>query len=94
MNDTIVHEFYIFEDSTNRLFWHEKNPTSNILGVYKFWLQSIDLTPRILFVLPDWQIIIDDVWLEKKFYSEMELSHDVREVKLLYNEYQFVFLFQ
>ena len=63
MNDTIAHEFYIFEDSANRLFWYEKSPTPYIPGEYKFWLQSIDFTPRILFVLPDWQIIIDDVWL-------------------------------
>ena len=88
--EPIQHEFYIVEDSSGELFWYEKDPGPSRTGVYKFWLQSVAYNPRILFVLPDWQLIMDNIWLEKKFYSEIEdLKGKVLE--LVYEAYRFVF---
>lgn len=89
--NTIHQEFHIWEDTAGRLCWDE---TENVNGpgVIKVWLQVVGSTPRIPFVLPDWQLIVDGLWMEKKFYPEVE-DLQGREVELQYNEYRFVFQF-
>jgi hypothetical protein len=91
LREEIIHrEFYIVEDPSGQLFWYEKDPDVSRSGTYKVWIQSIGHTPRILFVLPDWQLIIDDVWMEKKFYSNIE-NLEGKKLELRNKEYKFVF---
>lgn len=87
--EVINHEFYIVEASTGELSWFEKDD-SNKTGTIKVWLQSTDYTPRLLYVLPDWQLIIDNVWMEKKFYSELE-GLEGKTIELRCNNYRFIF---
>jgi hypothetical protein len=89
--NTIHQDFYVVETSNGELIWHEDRP-----GVIKVWLQVANSTIRLPFVLPDWQLIIDNAWMEKEFYQDIE---DLMELKgkvieLRYKEYRFVFQFE
>ncbi len=88
---SIRHEFYIAETSAGQIFWYEHKKDSPFKGgEFQIWLQSVDYEPRILFVMPHWQLIIDGNWMEKKFYSELgDLKG--KKVELQYKEYSFVF---
>src|SRR5688572_13186497 len=87
-HNMIHQEFYIVEASNGELFWHG---TENINrpGVFKFSLQFASSTTRLPFVLPDWQLIIDDVWMEKKFYEDIEdlIELKGKVIELRYKEY-------
>jgi hypothetical protein len=88
--ELIQHEFYIVEDSSKQLFWYEKKTNTTRSGEFKFWLQTVDYEPSIPFIPPEWQLIIDGIWMEKKFYHELEdLKGKVLE--LMYEDYRFVF---
>jgi hypothetical protein len=90
LTEPIQHEFYIVEDAPEQLFWYEKKTDTPRSGVFKFWLQAVDYEPSIPFVLPDWQLIIDGVQMEKGLYHELEdLKGKVLE--LIYEGYRFVF---
>jgi hypothetical protein len=43
-------------------------------------------------VLPDWKLIIDEVWMEKKFYEDIK-DIEGKEVELRYKDHWFVFQF-
>jgi hypothetical protein len=43
MNDIIAHEFYIFEDSANHLFWYEKSQTPISQGFISFGFNLLTL---------------------------------------------------
>ncbi len=85
--------FYILQEhlSGGEIFWNAdgKNPRP---GVIMSWIQLADTNPRIAGVLPDWQLVIDGVEQETKFYPEVEnLSGKV--VELRHNDYRFIFTF-
>ncbi len=89
----IKKEFYIVEKSDGELYWYERVENSPYkTGVLEIWLQSVAYDPRILYVSADWQIIIDDLWMEKKFYSELE-NLQGKKVELRYKNFGFVFNF-
>jgi len=91
-HNTIHQEFYIVEASSGELFWHEIE-NINRPSVIKFWLQALSFTTRLPFVLPDWQLIIDNAWVEKKFYQDIEdlIELKGKVIELRYKEYRFVF---
>lgn len=85
---TIELEFLIIETPSGELRWFEKDVSSP--GVIKIWLQIREGNPLLCFVLPDWQVIIDGIWMEKKFYQDIE-ELEGKEVELRYGKYRFVF---
>jgi hypothetical protein len=89
--ETIYQEFHIVESPSGELFWYE-NMDVNRPGVSKIWLQASE-TPRLPFVLPDWQLIIDNTWMKNKFYEDVQDLIDLRGkvIELRYREYRFVF---
>ena len=86
-------EFYISERLTGELFWYTGERPKSGGGVFKIWVQMADTTPRITPVLPDWQLFIDGVRQESKFYDSLE-DLSGRIVELRYKEYKFVFHFE
>ncbi|HEX5944512.1 MAG TPA: hypothetical protein VFY66_19670 [Anaerolineales bacterium] len=92
-NDEIDYEFvdqeyFIVEAPSSELLWFEKDVHRP--GTIKIWLQVREKKPLLCFVLPDWQLIIDGVWMERKFYQDIE-GLGGKEVELHYKEYRFVF---
>lgn len=85
--------FYILQEkfSGGELFWSvdDTNPRA---GVIVSWVQLADTNPRIAGVLPDWQLVIDEIKQDIKFYPEVENLRG-KLVELRHNEYQFVFHF-
>ena len=88
---TIHQEFYIAQAPIGELFWHEITDVKRP-GVLKIWLKIINKTTKLSFVLPDWQLIINGVEMEKNFYEDIE-DLEGKEVELRYKEYRFVFQF-
>jgi hypothetical protein len=90
--NTLYQEFQVLEDSTGKLFWDETKKI-NSPGVIKVWLQVVGSTLRLPFVLPDWQLIIDGVWMAKRFYQDVEESVKLKGkvVELRFEEYRFIF---
>lgn len=86
----IKQEFYIIETEFYELYWFEEELPPNKGGCVRIWLQAVDFDPNIGFVLPDWQLIINDVWMEKKFYSPLE-NIKGKKVELRHEDYTFVF---
>lgn len=87
-HETINQEYYIVETPTEELIWFEKE--INRPGTVKIWLQIRGNKPLLCFVLPDWQLIINGIWMEKKFYQDLE-DLSGKEVELRYKEHRFVF---
>jgi hypothetical protein len=90
-HETIYEQYSIIESySGEKIFWFENEPCPP--GVIKIWLQLREEGLLLCYVLPDWQLIIDGVWMEKKFYQDIK---DIagKEVELRYKEYRFLFQF-
>jgi hypothetical protein len=96
-HESIKQEYYIAEASSGELFWHEKELYPPRGGALKIWLQNriqqngVDAF-LLCYVFPDWQLIIDGVWMEKKFYQDMD-NLNGKQLELRYKEYRFVFQF-
>ncbi len=96
-HENINREYYIVETSSGELSWfeHEQAPSSG--GALRIWLQN-RIQPSgkdsflLCYVLPDWQLILDGVWMEKKFYEDID-NLSGKNLELLYKEYRFVFQF-
>lgn len=91
----ISQEYYIVETSQGELIWYEKEQSSP--GVLKIWLHKTmqangSESFLLRYVLPDWQLIIDGVWMEKKFYEDIEDLFG-KILELQYKDYRFVFQF-
>jgi hypothetical protein len=90
-SENFTGNFYIIKDlKTNKLFWKadsEQYP-SNDTGMFQIWIQRANRAASISFILPDWQLAIDGVSLEQSFYSDVNISGRIVELK--YNNYRFV----
>ena len=85
-------EFYIIESLSGEIYWYTGEQPKSGGGEIKIWVQRANTVPRILTVLPDWQLFIDGVRQESKFYDSVEnLSGKV--VELRHKDYRFVFRF-
>jgi len=90
----IFHEFHIKEDLTGELYWYEvRAANTKKEGTRQIWIQAIGFDPMLAFLFPTWQLVINDVWMEKKFYMEEVKNLKGKEVELRYKEYRFVFQF-
>lgn len=78
--------FLVQEDALGKMFWAADKQTN---GIIKLWVQRWETGLRLAFVLPDWQLTIDDVRLEKKLYEKIELEG--RKVSVSYKDYTFLF---
>lgn len=90
----ISDQFSIRETSTGDLVWFDDNNTKQY-GDLQVWVQAIDaidLEPRLAFLYPQWQLIVDSVRMEQKFYNIVEYLKG-KEVELQYKDYRFVFQF-
>lgn len=83
--------FYIEQDSAGSLFWDidGRNPK---VGTIKAWIQFGDSDPRIVGILPDWQVVVDGVSLEKRLYEDIS-SLKKKKVELVKDRYRFIFYF-
>jgi hypothetical protein len=84
--------FYIVETLSGDILWHAGEQKDSRRGEIKVWIQQADTSPRILYVLPDWQVFINGVEQESRFYDSIE-NLNGQVVELRYREYQFVFHF-
>jgi hypothetical protein len=91
-SDSFKRDFYISESLSGELFWYTSENPKLGGGIFKSWIQMADNTPRILTVLPDWELIIDGVVQELKFYDSVE-NLAGKLVELRYNKYRFIFNF-
>ena len=86
----ISRSFYILEDFlTKKILWDSdgQNP-----GIINAWLQYADTEPQFVGVLPSWQVEIDGLTLEKKFYEEI-VNLKGKKVCLHRDDWEFVFDF-
>jgi hypothetical protein len=95
-HENVNQEYYIVESSSGELFWYEQGQSSP--GTLKIWLQNrIERSGKdsflLCYVLPDWQLIIDGVWMEKKFYEDIDNLRG-KNVELRYKDFRFVFQFE
>lgn len=86
----ILLQFYVLEGPAGKLFWYEKDPNPSIGGICRIWIRSIPSDPDILFILPDWQLIIDGRPMKRQFYSKFT-SIEGKTIELIYRDYKFVF---
>lgn len=87
----IFHQFHIKETLTGELYWFEDfEPEQQ--AIRQIWIQAIAFDPMISTLLPEWQLIINGVWMEKKLYNIVEHLKG-KEVELRYKNYRFVFQF-
>ncbi len=87
----ISDQFSIRQTSTDDLVWYDDNITKQS-GDLQVWVQAISFEPRLAFLYPHWQLIIDSIRMEQKFYPLVE-DLKGKEVELRYKEYQFIFQF-
>ena len=81
--------FFVQENTLGEIFWDADTQRS---GIIKLWIQSADTNPRVAFVLPDWEISINGISLEKKLYEEIgNLLGKIVEIR--YRNYTFKFDF-
>lgn len=85
-------EFYISERPSGELFWYTGEQPIFEGGVFKIWVQMADTAPRIVSVLPDWQLFIDGLSQEPQFYDSIE-NLGGKVVELRHKEHRFVFHF-
>lgn len=86
-------EFYISESLSGELFWYTGEHPKSGGGVFRIWVQMADTNPRIMTVLPDWQVFIDGQKLESRFYDSIE-NLGGKAVELRYQEHRFIFHFE
>lgn len=80
---------YIEEDhASGEIFWSIDGQNKRV-GVIRSWIRRSDSSPQILGVLPEWQLIIDGIPQEKKFYETVEDLKD-KIIELEYQDYRFV----
>jgi len=84
--------FYIVENLSGEIYWHAGEQKESRGGVIKVWIQRANTVPRILGVLPDWQLFIDGARQESKFYDSVE-NLGGKVVELRHKEYSFIFHF-
>lgn len=94
MQEKINREYYIVEtlDQERKLYWFEDNSATDYPYQIKLWIQSVDLKPEIMCVLPDWQLIVNSVEMERKLYLELEIAKGSL-LELIYKDYKFVLRF-
>jgi hypothetical protein len=84
--------FYVVARLSGEIYWHAGEQRESRGGEIKVWVQRADTAPRILGILPDWQLFIDGARQESKFYDSVEdLGNKV--VELRHKEYRFIFHF-
>jgi hypothetical protein len=86
----ISNQFSIRETSLGDLVWFDN--TAKQHGTLQVWVQAIGFKPRLAFLYPHWQLIVDSARMEQKFYPLVE-DLKGKEVELCYKEYRFVFQF-
>ncbi len=87
-HEPIKQEYYIIETVTGELVYSENQPA----GIIRLWLHSNNKDSFMFhFVLPDWQLIIDGIWFEKKLYLELDING--KNVEVHHKEYRFMFQF-
>jgi len=91
--------FYIIKElGSERLYWEtgQEQRSSQEGGEIHIWIQTVSSSPRvrrrIIFVRPDWQLVVDGTIMEKRFYTELEVEG--RAIELRYNNYCFICLFR
>jgi hypothetical protein len=89
-----VAQFFIIKEAdSDTLRWEADKEVGKLKrgGTFHIWIQTIDYeTPRqeILFVRPDWRLIIDGIAMEQKLYSEVDVGG--RTIELQYGDYSFI----
>lgn len=84
----------IHEEDTDILRWEADKEVgkSKQGGIFHVWIQTTSLEPpkrEILFVRPDWRLIIDGVSMEQKFYPD-PVDVEGKTIELQYKDYSFV----
>jgi len=90
--EKIERNFFVMESLSGELFWQADPQSGDKVGEIKIWVQHADTAPRILGVLPDWQLVVDGVPMEARFYDSIENLKD-KIVELQYKKYRFEFFF-
>ena len=83
--------FWISKEITgDELFW-EADGEQHLPkgGVFQVWILGASSAPKITFVAPDWQVIIDGVALEQGPYDD-HIGINGKTVELQHNDYRFV----
>ena len=82
-----THVFYntfgIFEEQPGVLSWFADHQTVSRGGTYQIWVQSAASDPTIVFVLPEWQLIIDDQVYESAFYQHIAIGGRIIELRYM-----------
>jgi hypothetical protein len=85
--------FYIVEDPTSgEIFWDADPGPIARPGAIRIWVQTIDTNPQIAFVLPEWQLSINEIPLEPKLHDSVE-DLKGKLVELRHEGYRFLFHF-
>ncbi len=97
-------EFYIIKnDASGEVVWRadserDAKPRNTRPAALAIWVQTADTHPRIPYVLPEWQLAIDDLQLAPKFYEyhqDEALNHLAgKTIELQHADYRFVFHFE
>lgn len=80
--------------ATDELFWiiDEEGNLSKRPSDLQIWIRGGSVGAEIHYVLPHWQLIIDDIVMERGFYNQT-LYVGGRMVELQYRDYRFVCTF-
>lgn len=87
--------FIIKEMDADRLRWEadEEQGLSKEGGEIHIWVQTVSfgstVKRRILFVRPDWRLIVDGVSMEQKFYPD-PVDVEGKTIELQYGDYSFI----
>lgn len=88
--------FYIVKELDNTLSWEadEEQGRSKKGGAFQIWVQTLSLAPpkrQILFVRPDWKLIIDGVEMDQQYYEAVDVEG--KTIELHHGDYGFVCTF-
>ena len=85
------YSFTIVKILSGELYWNADEDKGKS-GEINIWVQHASTKPGILFVPPDWQLIINGVEFESRLYDGVEnLAGKV--VELRHQDYRFIFDF-
>ena len=94
VSEPVKYSFLIAKnDPSGDISWERDDQSNPGEGTVNAWIQSASFNPRILGVLPEWQLIIDGEKMEPKFYNEIE-NLKGKIVELQHGDYRFVFHFE